>query len=89
MAVDAVLPHVNGLERRIPVAPATPKRHAMVTPFINIARQLYFFIAIYQYSYADLMPLYERAETILFALLMESLMLFVEVIIFTDVEIGP
>ena len=35
------------------------------------------------------MPLYERAETILFALLMESLMLFVEVIIFTDVEIGP
>ena len=48
----------------------------------------YIFIAIYQYSYADLMPLYERAETILFALLLGSLMLFINVIIFTDVEIG-
>jgi hypothetical protein len=59
MAADAVAPHGNCLECLIPVTPATPN----ATPWLrqlSISPANYIFIAIYQYSYADLMPLCVR-----------------------------
>ncbi len=70
---NAALPNVTCFGCRTPVTPSYAHRPPWLRLLSTSPAKYIYFIAIYQYSYAGLLPLHERVETTLFAIAREEL----------------